>query len=461
MKKLLSRTKTEHNTLVYSDGTLLGKLVDSIVYSMDGAICYGIDPLEDSVDNKKLRNIKILPGTKVIAKEAFLESVAIKDIELPDSVEIIEENAFLNSNIENINLDNVLSFGESVFADSLIRNAVINKNAKFDVGPNNGSSSCFSNCRLLESIDFGPDVVPKHFCTNCSMLKKFDHHDNLLRIDSFAFYSCGALENFVFPEGLRSIDDNAFGCSMLKSASFPSTLEMLGNHVFGYCSALSSITFASSDTELKIYSGCFMDTLPSSIFIPKNVMLEDSSIFRNCAALESVEVLSKIKELPSDTFNHCERLKNVILNPYIKSIGHTCFYGTALEKITDVFKDINFFDYQCFGRCKKLKFAHMPKKATLKSKVFVDCDNLELAIIESKDISDTIFQNCPKDLHIIAPCFEGTFYSTQDKLAAYTTEKINEENIDILLGYMSFKEISKMSDNFLHSKTQENKGIVK
>lgn len=465
MIESIEKVETEKGTLVYHfpryiNYNFVGKLVDGIIYSLDGTICYGLDPDENAEHNEKFKNIKILPGTKVIAENAFSDAKPVDSVELPPSVEVIEDKAFVHSSIKNINLENVLKFGKSAFAVSWIKYAAINEHASFDLHPSK-DSHCFSNCLALEKIDFGPSEIPSYLCDDCRALKEFNHKNNITSIGTRAFAKTYSLENFIFPEGLETIRSSAFEYSSIKSAVFPSSLRTIDRYAFIDCDFLSSISFTPSNTPLSLYNGCFMSTAIEKVTLPKNIALDEPNIFKNCAMLKNAEILSDTDYIPPETFSDCTGLEHILFNPDIKSVGHNCFSNTGLEKIDENFKNITFFGYECFSACKQLRFAHTSKDAELETHLFADCNNLELAIIEGATSAEIIFNNCPKDLHIIAPLFKKNFYHTEECLTNYGIEEINKENIDILLGYMSFKEVSKMLDNFSLLKTQNNEEITK
>lgn len=78
--------------------------------------------------------------------------------------------------------------------------------------------------------------------------------DGLTKIGEHKFYSCVlSLENdtLSIPEGITHISNSAFRyCLGFRTLILPTTLESLGDYVFGGSTSLNSVTFKSSPTGL-------------------------------------------------------------------------------------------------------------------------------------------------------------------------------------------------------------------
>lgn len=137
-----------------------------------------------------LQYLKNVPGN-------FAYDASIKEIVIPDHIQIIGHDAFINCNI----LEKV-KIGENV--------RVI-------------SSRAFSYCRLLRDINI-PNKVE--------------------RIRMGTFKSCDSLVNLTLPDSLGHLDDVAFeNCSLLQKVVLPSKLSYMGSSIFSGCEALSEITY--------------------------------------------------------------------------------------------------------------------------------------------------------------------------------------------------------------------------
>ena len=74
-----------------------------------------------------------------------------------------------------------------------------------------------------------------------------------------AFYGCTFLKSITFPECLTEIEDYAFAyCSSIECVNLPKSLEKIGELAWGYCSSLSDIALPPNlkETGDIIFAGC-------------------------------------------------------------------------------------------------------------------------------------------------------------------------------------------------------------
>lgn len=84
-------------------------------------------------------------------------------------------------------------------------------------------------------------------------------HDNVTRIDRYAFDGCSNLVSVVCGIQLDTILNNSFRyCSNLTSVEFSHYVKVFGDYVFYYCTSLTSITLPKSVTDLGygVFFGC-------------------------------------------------------------------------------------------------------------------------------------------------------------------------------------------------------------
>ena len=149
--------------------------------------CYLFDKNGNEDDVKKLMKID---------NELFYNS-DISSIIIPDSIESIEDKAFLNcENLKSIIIPNsVKSIGDSAF----------------------------EFCESLKSI-----IIP----------------DSVESIGNDAFAHCKSLKSIKIPNSVESIGNDVFwGCKSLKSIVIPDSVKSIGNRVFWSCDNLKSLTF--------------------------------------------------------------------------------------------------------------------------------------------------------------------------------------------------------------------------
>lgn len=112
----------------------------------------------------------------------------------------------------------------------------------------------------------------------------------------------GYVHKVVLPEGLSTIEDNAFNSSVVEYVNIPSTVESIGENAFRY-------------TNLR------------NVSLPNSVTSIGSSVFRNCYRLREVSLPSSLKVVSSNAFDGCHALTHCYLAEGIENIGEYAFYG--------------------------------------------------------------------------------------------------------------------------------------
>lgn len=259
--------------------------IESVSFSTENPV---FDIEGDLIYNRELKSVvafvpnqsneyTIRAGTKTIGKhlfsyEYFRNKKRKTRITLPESIEIIDDRAFYECNIEAIVLPkNLKIIGKDAFGGTLIENIRIPE-AVESIG-----EGAFSFCRLLKEINL-PSSLRKlengtfNFCSlleniempgciteigaqcfeDCNMIKSITLPEDLTDIWGMAFSGCSALETVIFPAGLKRIHDGAFmNCTRLKKIELPESLLDLGSLAFSGCKALDTINIPAN---CEIYS---------------------------------------------------------------------------------------------------------------------------------------------------------------------------------------------------------------
>ena len=180
-------------------------------------------------------------GLKYLGKSAFSFAGTFSgSLTIPPLITEIQSWTFFTPGFTGtLNLNNVIKLGEYAFAATKFQGEVVIPEG-IDVIP----SSCFGsrNSSTYGGNNFTSVVLP-------STLK-------IVEEDAF-FYCSRLMEISAFPEGMVSIGKNAFGnCSMLTKISLPSTLQTIQSDAFNNCYGISKITSLSTEPPT-IQSGAF------------------------------------------------------------------------------------------------------------------------------------------------------------------------------------------------------------
>lgn len=109
----------------------------------------------------------------------------------------------------------------------------------------------------------------------------------------------------LLPEGLETIEDEAFAKSNVDSINFPSTLVNIGSNAFYH-------------TNIR------------KAFLPESCLNLGNGIFNYCTLLEDVSISDKLKEIPSAMFYNCCGLKTFQLPSQLTTVNNSAFNNCVL-----------------------------------------------------------------------------------------------------------------------------------
>jgi hypothetical protein len=149
-------------------------------------------------------NFESPPQIKSIGKNAFYNSSGLTSIELPDTLEVIDDYALSGTSLTAVTIpDGVKELGVVVFY----------------------------NCKSLRTITIPAGVK---------------------ELRSSAFYDCTSLESITIPDSVETLGDSVFrGCTSLKSITIPASVKEFGldfmgaSNAFYGCTSLEEVFFYS------------------------------------------------------------------------------------------------------------------------------------------------------------------------------------------------------------------------
>lgn len=107
----------------------------------------------------------------------------------------------------------------------------------------------------------------------------------------------------------------------------------LGDQCFYECYFLESVTIPESVKSLG--NECFKFSGIKSLTIPHGVTTIGENCFYSCHSLKSVSIPSSITYISNGCFINCDKLTSIVLPASIKYMHYCCFFGcTALSNIT-------------------------------------------------------------------------------------------------------------------------------
>lgn len=190
----------------------------------------------------------------------------------------------------------------------------------------------------------------------------------IVGIGEGAFVGQEKLEEIVFSNALKTIDDEAFSDTGLTSVTLPANLESCGYSAFSNNFSLKTVNINCSNCDFGVeiegdasavgctFNGC--EALEEVKFVEGTTVIAPG-MFEWCAALASVTLPSTVKTICDSAFGFCEALTSIELPEGLERINFNAFMGIGIENIT------------------------LPSSLTYTDSAFVDCESLQYAIIKS------------------------------------------------------------------------------
>ena len=226
-------------------------------------------------DNKALirhfgmsdKTLSIVNGVRSVQRKAF-ERSQIEQINIPSTVEIIEEDAFyMTMKLQKIEVDV--------------------KNAKYR--SHDGVLHSRDGRELLRYPQGKSDVA-------------YYLEDNVIRIGKKAFSCAATLSAITFVGSLQEICENAFEyCIGIENIMLPRSVEVIGERAFQYCEKMMSV------------------------MLPQGIIRIGDCAFLGCSLLRTVSVPRSVKEIGNMAFSGCKELSKVVIQDNVTFIGDRAF----------------------------------------------------------------------------------------------------------------------------------------
>ncbi len=395
---------------------------DGILYERteDGLIALRLDPEAETAT---------LKDGVVTVQRSFADCAALKTAVCPSTLRRIEKNAFANSQLETITLnEGLVSIGENAFENTKLKSIHLPATLENFKDAFGGEASILSTCTVakesplycaVKGAVYSKDMKNMIFVPTAVKGAKFEIPDTVEEI-GIALQNCTKLKEIVLGASIRRIPDRAFRyCHKLQRLICNDALEDFGDDLFSYHAGVLTIQMSmrtpAYDKKQKLLEesltvhfyinemGELMDQYPEYSFIPSdtgvsilkykgkniNVVIPEklgdypvtgviAGVFSNHQyQVESIELPDTLTELPPKFFEMCNNLKTVKLP----------------QKLTVLPQGL-------FIYCHHLKEVVIPEGVTrIEDAVFFGCDNLEKIVFPASvtEISEHIFSDFPEN----------------------------------------------------------------
>lgn len=305
-----------------------------------------------------LETIELPVSVTALGHHAFNNCLSLKDITIKGELTSIGDYAFSGcKKLESIILsDTITEIGSHAFYDcASLQNVILPSNIT------RIEEYTFDGCTSFTKIDIpeGVTVIDTSALHNCTNLSDVILPSTLKTIGKSCFSSCSSLTEIVLPEGINSIGLGSFinsglkfmdvpagayvgfgafyDCKELKELKLPSlsgsyyeyAYEDYGvvNNTYAYfCNyntPVEKLTIKGRVNNLKAdaFKGTKYDKNPNrgnvtikEIILPENdLTVIESHAFRNCYALEKIEIPKTVEKIGFEAFSGCRSLKELAL----------------------------------------------------------------------------------------------------------------------------------------------------
>lgn len=326
-----------------SDNNSVYKSNNGCLYTKDGrvlkAICAGAT----------MGYFEIPESVEIIEENVFENYDSLSRIILPDSLLEIEKMAFYGcSGITDITIpENVLVIEPRAFYDcEYLSNIFVNENnATFkDIDGNlytkDGTMLLQYASGKTDSYFTTPDGVIQigegAFCGAINLTSVYFCED-VMTIENEAFYGCASLLDISLPVTLEKIGSYAFAYTGIRAVYIPQSVSEIGDGAFYDCNELAEISVHPSNPYYTSVDGnlytkdmdefiiCSYGNPNTTLYIREGVerILPFAAYFSE--NIIEVIIADGVKIIGSDAFSQCENLESITIPASVEMIGSYAF----------------------------------------------------------------------------------------------------------------------------------------
>ncbi len=350
---------------------------------------------------ESLQEAVIPDGVKEIGESAFRFCTSLKRVVIPNSVTNIGKTAFhkCESLQEIVIPDGVKEIGKSAFESCTSLKRVVIPSSVTNIGQN-----AFGGCDSIRQV-----VLPSWLVTDRNRLRQvlgeavinsITHFAFSDRIDTLSRVPFPALTHYEIPDGVQSIDRNAFADrQLLEEIVIPNSVTRIEQNAFGHCKSLRSVSLPQclSTNRAALYNVFGMPGVTSITHLAfsdgVHTIGENAIEKPQFYSVESIEIPSSVQKIEFQPFRECRSIISMTIPQYVcegRDMGD--YFGLDRTTGKNHSKDI-----------KEIKV--LDGVTHIGANVFQECDALQRIVLPDSvySIDNGAFDNCRSILDVTIP----------------------------------------------------------
>jgi len=196
-----------------------------------------------------------------------------------------------------------------------------------------------------------------------------------------------------------------FGCSQITSVRLPDSVLTIGDGAFRECFALEEIQLSENITSLgeRAFTSCHR---LRQIEIPASVTEIREATFHYCSDLTTVDLHNGLEVIGRGAFWNCTRLKEINIPASVMNIGEIAFARCEHLRSVKIPEGVRVIGSQTFFNCKQLVEVSLPVSLTkIEYEAFLGCSSLFGIELPSslRTIERYAFMNCSQLQKLVLP----------------------------------------------------------
>lgn len=373
---IIERIEFEEGSIITNVGALAFSGCKNLV-SVDFTKCKDLTSIGvNAFDGcEKLSEVKFSDELQTINSQAFKDCTSLEQITLKKGLISVKNKAFegcTNLSKVVINTNNISNTTQDSNINYIFKGCSINT-IEF------GSDMTVVPTVLFRGAGFDENaniVIPNYiqeigaYAFAGSNLKNITFEDEdgkkskLTSISVSAFDNCVSLENVVFPESLKIIEEAAFRkCKSITDVSIPDTVTSIGISAFEECTSVLQLKLSNATTTLgkNIFKKCSSLT---KVEIPSGITFISEGQFTECTNLNDLTIANTVKSIGVSAFDKCGSLKSVIIPNSVEEIGKYAFSECVSLDNPTLPINIEKLSEGIFDGCLSLSTITIPEKVT-------------------------------------------------------------------------------------------------